>query len=188
MSDTTRQKVVQFLKGRKDPISIPQIAEATGCLAKRVREIIMSERKASGSKVFRIGGYAEGGARKAVGYLPGPGKDKPVVKYGQKYRRWTADEENLLRRHVGEMPLVKIAELLVRDPRVVRKKLREMGFEKGCTENIVPRGLEHLGSVPLDTVQKQWQGGHIFKLKSNHPGITGVTIHNTARRGEDREL
>ena len=188
MEETTREKVIQFLKRRSIPVSVPQIAKATGSRVRRVREVIRAERKLSGSKVFRIGGYAEGCPRKSVGYLLGPGKDKPVVAYGQKNRPWTEEEEKLLHIHVGELPLAKIAELLARDPSVVRKKLRELGFDKGRTENIVPRGMEHIGYVPQDAVQKQWEGGHIFKLKTDLPGITGVTIHNTARRGEDREL
>lgn len=188
MTESVHRKVIQFLKGRKKPISIPQIAEATGCPTKQVREVIRIERKVSGSKVFRIGGYAVGGARKAIGYLLGPGEDEPVVKYGHKRRPWSRYEESQLRRYVGSMPLAKVSELLNRDQRLVREKLRAMGLEKGYSENVVPRGLEHLGSLPPDAVQKQWEGGHIFKLKGDKPGILGVTIHNTARRGEDREL
>ena len=188
MKGTAQERMVRWLKGRRRPVSPLGIAKAVGVEYKRVREILIKERKASGSSVFRIGGYAKVKGRRVVGYLLGPGEDAKVVKYGDKYRRWTTDEEHILRQHVGELPILKIAELLGRDVRVTRRKLREMGFERGQTENTVPKGFEHLGRLPLDTVQKQWVGGHIFRRAGNKPGIVSILVHNSARRGEDKEL
>lgn len=188
MTGTARDRMVRWLNGRKRPASTKALARAVGVEYKRVREILSKERKASGSAVFRIGGYAEDKGRRVVGYVLGPGEDAKVVKYGEKYRSWTTDEEHILRQHAGELPILEIAELLGRDVRVTRRKLREMGFERGQTENTVPKGFEHLGRLPLDTVQKQWVGGHIFRLPGGRPGIVSILVHNSARRGEDKEL
>lgn len=188
MTTTAQERMVRWLKGRKRPASPMALAKAAGVEYKRAREILIKERKASGSAVFRIGGYSKTKGRRVVGYLLGPGADAKVVKYGEKYRCWTTDEEHILRQHVGELPIPKIAELLGRDARVTRRKLRDMGFDRGQTENTVPKGFEHLGRLPLDTVQKQWVGGHIFRLPGDKPGIVSILVHNSARRGEDKEL
>ena len=185
---TIKEKIIALLKQTKKPLSCHQMAKILGLTYRRVNAAINHERSRSGTNVFRVGGVIPG-VRKSAGYVLGPGDDfKGFIRYGELHRQWTQAEEDTIRVHVGNVTVNQLSEMLKRDTRVLRRKLRDMGYERGATENVLPKGFDDIGVMPLDTIQKQWRGGHIFRLKSDKPGITGVLIHNTARRGEGREL
>lgn len=188
MSETTRDKIVRFLRTRRKPVSTSQLAKALNLSENRIRTVIIDERKANGAAHIRIGGYAEGKGKRVVGYLTGAGGDVKLVTYGSQYRRWTKDEEGTLRLYFAEVTLKALADMVGRNIRVVRQKLRDMDLQYSGAVRVLPRGFDEGVHSANDILQRQWSGGHVFRLTSRLPGVASVTIHNAACWGEDRDL